>query len=172
MMFSRKWAMPNPETFAVPPIREFVRKYLANAAVSVDPFARNSKLALLTNDLDPGTEAGSHADAEDWLKALAGEGAFLADVALFDPPYSPDQMARAYQKVRLKKDRGGSRNSETYRRVRDALLPVLAPAAVVLSFGWNTAGMGKGRGFEIVEIMAVCHGGAHNDTLCVAEVRK
>lgn len=31
--------------------------------------------------------------------------------------------------------------------------------------------MGKERGFEILEILLVCHGGAHNDTICLAERR-
>lgn len=42
---------------------------------------------------------------------------------------------------------------------------------IVLSFGWNTVGMGKNRKFEIIEILMVCHGGMHNDTICLAEKR-
>jgi len=57
------------------------------------------------------------------------------------------------------------------QRCRDAAMHILSDDAVVLSFGWNTVGMGKTRGFEIVEIMLVCHGGAHNDTICLAERR-
>ena len=29
--------------------------------------------------------------------------------------------------------------------------------------------MGKNRGFEIVEILLVAHGGHHNDTICTVE---
>lgn len=58
-----------------------------------------------------------------------------------------------------------------YQRVRNAAMGLLADDAIVLSFGWNTVGMGKKRGFEIIEIMLVCHGGAHNDTICIAERR-
>jgi hypothetical protein len=29
--------------------------------------------------------------------------------------------------------------------------------------------MGKKHGFEIIEVMLVAHGGAHNDTICMAE---
>lgn len=39
----------------------------------------------------------------------------------------------------------------------------------MLSFGWNSVGMGRKHSFEIVEILMVCHGGMHNDTICVAE---
>jgi hypothetical protein len=40
-----------------------------------------------------------------------------------------------------------------------------------LHFGWHTNGMGKGRAFKIDEIMLVAHGGAHNDTICMAETK-
>lgn len=39
--FSRVWAMPSRDTFSVPPIGDFVRRYLSVAEVPVDPFARN-----------------------------------------------------------------------------------------------------------------------------------
>ena len=58
-----------------------------------------------------------------------------------------------------------------YQRVRDALIEVLTDDAVVLSFGWNSVGMGVGRRFKQAEILLVCHGGAHNDTVCLAERR-
>lgn len=170
MIFSREWANPNHETFSMKPVREFVLRYLREGALSLDPFARNSRLASFTNDIDPDTRAADHMDAEEWLKLLGRQGVKV-EVALFDPPYSPRQLAECYKKSRKAEDRGGSRNGEMYARVRDALLPVLTAGAVVLSFGWNTNGMGLGRGFEPVELLVVRHGGAHNDTLCLAERR-
>ena len=38
-----------------------------------------------------------------------------------------------------------------------------------ISFGWNSNGFGKRRGFEIVEIMLVAHGTHHNDTIVTVE---
>ena len=38
-----------------------------------------------------------------------------------------------------------------------------------ISFGCNTCGLGKSRGFEITRILMVCHGGMHNDTICTVE---
>ncbi len=62
-----------------------------------------------------------------------------------------------------------TQNAALYARVRNAIKPLLTPGAIVLSFGWNSAGMGLGRGFELIELMTVCHGAAHNDTICIAE---
>ena len=43
---------------------------------------------------------------------------------------------------------------------------------IVLSCGWNSMGIGKTRGFEIIEILLVAHGGAKNDTIVTVEVKK
>ena len=39
----------------------------------------------------------------------------------------------------------------------------------VISFGWNSGGIGKKYGFEIKKILLVAHGGWDNDTICVVE---
>lgn len=41
----------------------------------------------------------------------------------------------------------------------------------VLSFGWNSTGLGKKRGFSLVDLLVINHGGSHNDTICIAEER-
>lgn len=58
-----------------------------------------------------------------------------------------------------------------YRRVRNALDVLLPHGGVALSFGWNSSGFGRERGYAMREILIVCHGGAHNDTICTAEVK-
>lgn len=166
MTFTREWAMPSPDTFSIPPIGLFVRKHLAG--VSVDPFARNGKLATVTNDLNPNTTAEFHMDAVAFLDMLREKGT-KADVVLIDPPYSPRQISECYAEAGLKCGMKDTQNAALYKRVKDAANGIVAEGGVVLSFGWNSSGMGKGRGYAIEEILIVCHGGAHNDTICVAE---
>ena len=168
MIFSRAWAMPNKDTFSVAPIGAFVKKYLAQSRVSVDPFARNKAWATYTNDLNPSTSAQRHLDAEVFLHQLDAEGV-RADLIILDPPYSPRQISECYTEVGMKVTMKDTQSAVLYQRVRDAASRVIAEGGVVLSFGWNTVGMGKNRGFEIVEILLCCHGGAHNDTICMAE---
>ena len=168
MKFSRKWAMPNHDTFTVPPIGEFVKHYLDKSVVSIDPFARNKKWASFTNDLNPATEAEYHMDAEAFLKMLSVEKV-TADLVIFDPPYSPRQISECYKSIGMEVGMKETQSAILYQRVRNAIIPVLEPKGIVLSFGWNTVGMGKKHGFKIKEIMLVCHGGAHNDTICLAE---
>lgn len=169
MMFSRAWAMPNGNTFTVRPIGEFVQKYLGRAERSIDPFARNNRWATFTNDINPNTSAEWHMDAEAFLQAMAADGVKNLNLAILDPPYSPRQISECYKEIGKPVTMADTQNAALYKRVKTALLPLLAPDAVVLSFGWNSAGMGKG--FELIEVMLVAHGGAHNDTICLAEKR-
>jgi hypothetical protein len=168
--FSRVWAMPNSETFSVKPIGDFVQRYLSASKVSIDPFSRNKRWATHTNDLNPKTEAEHHMDAEDFLRMLAAQGV-KADLIIFDPPYSPRQISECYMEAGIKCGTKETQNAALYSRVKNAMAEVLTDDAIVLSFGWNSAGMGKKHGFEQIEIMLVCHGAAHNDTICLAERR-
>jgi hypothetical protein len=168
IQFSRCFAMPNAETFSIRPISEFVKRYMAEAKVSVDPFARNRDWATYTNDINPSTSAQCHQDAEAFLAELAGRSVTV-DLALFDPPYSPRQVSEHYKAAGRVVTGEDTQNGRLYKRVRDALDRVVRPGGVVLSFGWQSVGMGIGRSYGLIETMLVAHGGGHNDTICIAE---
>jgi hypothetical protein len=168
ILFSRHWAMPTPDTFNCPPIKDFVRKYFSESKVSFDPFARNSQLATYRNDINPNTSADYHMDAEEFCNWMRG-CLVKPDLGLFDPPYSPRQISECYKSFGQEVTTEDTQNSRLYSRVRSALAPMISPGGIVLSFGWNSVGMGYKHGFEQIEIMLVCHGGAHNDTICLAE---
>lgn len=169
--FNRVFAMPNANTFSIKPIGDFVRRYLAASTISVDPFARDKTWATHTNELNPATAATHHIDAEAFLRLL-GEQKVRVDLGVFDPPYSPRQISECYKSVGLEVGMKGTQNGALYKRVRDALDPLVEPGGVVLSFGWQSAGMGKTRGYEIEEILLVNHGGGHNDTIRIAERKR
>lgn len=169
MKFSRIFAMPNHETFSIKPIGEFVNRWRNEIkGIGIDPFARNKKLVEYTNDLDPNTSAEYHLDAEEFCNNFLWHSTKF-NFALFDPPYSPRQIAECYKEFGREVTKEDTQNAVMYNRVRDALHKILLPNAVVLSFGWSSNGMGKIRGYEIEEILLVAHGGAHNDTICIAE---
>lgn len=162
--------MPNAETFSIKPIGEFVQRYLMASTVSVDPFARNRDWATYTNDINPGTRAQSHQDAETFLTDLAAKN-INVDLGLFDPPYSPRQISEHYRSAGLTVTQEDTQSARLYRRVRNALDKIVSPGGIVLSFGWQSAGMGVNRGYNLIETMLVTHGGAHNDTICIAEIK-
>ena len=164
MNISRAWAMPNADTFSVPVIGELVKKYMSG--VSVDPFARNKRWATHTNDLNPTTSAEHHMDAVEFMEMLSDKG-IKADVLILDPPYSPRQVTECYADAGLKATAMDT-SANFYSRMRRAARRLCKQGTIVLSFGWNSCGMGEG--FSTKEILLVAHGGAHNDTICTVEV--
>lgn len=167
MMIQRQWAMPSADTFSIPCVSALLDKYLKECAVVVDPFARNSTRGTLRNDLNPQTTAEHHMDARDFCRVLRDRG-IVADAVLFDPPYSPRQIAECYAGIGKKVTREDTQNARTNREVRSELTALLRPGGVAISFGWNSGGFG-GASYATEEIMLVPHGGAHNDTIVVVE---
>lgn len=98
MIINKKWSMPNSETFSIKPIRELIDKYREEGMVIVDPFARNSDIGTITNDLDPDTRAMYHKDATDFLRGLSDN---IADIVLYDPPYSSRQVSESYKSLEV-----------------------------------------------------------------------
>lgn len=123
-------------------------------------------MATYTNDLNPETTAQYHIDAVEFLESLYRKG-MSADTILFDPPYSPRQISECYAAAGKKAGMVDTQNSALYAKCRTAIKKICSPGSIVLSFGWNSCGMGKE--WQTEEIMLVAHGGAHNDTICLAQ---
>lgn len=176
LSISREWAMPNHNTFSIKPIKELISRHilLQNARMMLihndgwlDPFSRNSpfKSETTTNDLSTEFDADYHMEALDFLNLYRDNSA--AGV-LFDPPYSPRQISECYKSIGLAVHMKDTQAS-FYSARKDAAARVIMPGGLALCFGWNSQGMGKSRGFELIEILLVAHGGAHNDTICTVE---
>lgn len=162
----RQWAMPNKNTFDIKPIKELIQSELTNGTW-IDPFANQNKLASITNDLNPAFDTDYHMDALDFLKTFQNES---VDGVLYDPPYSPRQVTECYQGV------GMNVTSETTRasfwgNQKKEISRIVKLGGKVITFGWNSGGIGRKYGFEITRILLVPHGGWHNDTICTVEVK-
>ena len=136
--------------------------------IIVDPFANDCKYGTITNDLNPKYNTTYNLDALDFLKLIDSNS---VDVVLYDPPYSPRQVKECYEGMGLTITAEQTKASFRARHL-DEIARILKPGGVCLSFGWNTNGVGKKRGFEIIEILIVPHGGSKNDTLCTVEVKQ
>lgn len=163
MKISTAWAMPNRWTFQIPPIAAFLDRWLAlPGMVVIDPFCGTSKRAQFCNDLGLGGR-----DAAAWCEALMWDLEGACDAVLFDPPYSPRQISECYKSIGRAATTTDTQNAALYSRVRKPLAGLLKPGGIALSFGWQSSGFGKAWPTE--EILLVQHGGAHNDTICVAQ---
>lgn len=160
----RVWAMPNSNTFSIKPIRELIGEYCTFAGW-VDPFARNSQLCELTNDLNPETTAEFHMDALEFLKLINTDS---VDGVLYDPPYSPRQIKECYDGVG-RAISSADTSAAFWGNQKKEIGRIVKSGGYVISFGWNSGGIGKKYGFEIEEILLVAHGGWHNDTICTVE---
>ena len=158
-LITRTWAMPSPTTFSIRPISELLDRWLAGCEVIIDPFSGDSLRGTLRNDLRDGVEATA------WLASLHCQ----ADAVLFDPPYSPRQISEAYKRVGLAVGIRETQNARLYKDAKDGLDRLLKPGGIAICCGWNSAGFGKTRGYEMLEILLVAHGGAHNDTIVTVE---
>ena len=164
MLIERKWAMPSAETFKIKPIAELLKRYKAGGGW-IDPFAGKNSPAEITNDLNPKLPTKYHLEAIDFLKQLKGSN---YAGGLYDPPYSLRQIMECYEGIGCKIDKKWA-TTKFYSEAKTYLADKIKPNGYVISFGWNSIGMGKKRGFEIVEILLVSHGRLHNDTICTVE---
>lgn len=160
---NRAWAMPNKNTFSIKPIRELIDRHLYGK--SIDPFANENKLATVTNDLNADYDTDYHMDALDFLKTFEDES---VDVVLFDPPYSPRQVSECYKSMDMTVNFQTTQAS-FWGNLKKEVSRIVKPNGKVLTFSWNSGGIGKKAGFEIVEILLVAHGGWHNDTIVTVE---
>ena len=162
---SRETAPPSAWTFRIRPIRDFLQRHMIDGGERcVDPFAGNNSPARYTNDQHPERRAFCHMDSEAYCQSLIGPFAGV----LFDPPYSYRQVSEHYKELG-RKARSLDTSANFYNRVMNAICDKIEPGGYALSFGWNSNGFGKNRGFELVEVLIVAHGQHHNDTICIAE---
>jgi predicted methyltransferase len=167
MIFNKHWEMPNSNTFDIRCIKAFIERYNDSNLISIDPFANKNRIAKITNDIDPSMDTTYHLDAHEFLKQFEDKS---IDIVLFDPPYSPRQISECYKKLGLSVNMQTTQSS-FWSKLKDEISRIVKPGGIVLSFGWNSGGVGKKRGFEMLEIMLVAHGGQHNDTICTAEIK-
>lgn len=165
--FERIWAMPNKNTFEILPIKNLISEEVSLEKLWIDPFANRNKIASITNDLNPEFDTDHHLDALDFLKLFDDAS---VDRVLYDPPYSPRQVSECYKNI------GHNATNETTRASfwgnhKREISRIIKPGGKVITFGWNSGGIGSKYGFEIKRILLVPHGGWHNDTICTVEVK-
>ena len=145
MIINRFWAMPNHQTFKIPCIKQILKDELNNEYLDPFPYPFET----------------------DGLKLLKKTKSNSIKNLVFDPPYSLRQLKEMYN------SKGNSLTQhETkyyWKDLRDQIARVMKVGGKIISFGWNSTGIGKTRGFEIKRIWLICHGGHHNDTIITLE---
>jgi signal peptidase I len=149
---------PKRYTFEQPKLKLWVEKWCRGKVLNL--FAGTTKLNVVEVRVDIYKDAPAdyHMDSFDFVTRWKGEP---FDTVILDPPYN----------IRKAREKYGERYIGKFTKLKNALPYILSPNARVITFGYDTVGMSKSRGFEKVAICLVCHGGDHNDTLCLVEER-
>lgn len=162
----RVWAMPNKNTFDIKPINQLIKEELTDG-LWIDPFANKNKYATITNDLSLEFDTDYHLDAFEFMK-MFDTGS--VDGVLYDPPYSPRQVSECYNNVGYNVTWDTTKASFWGNHKRE-ISRIVKIGGKVITFGWNSGGIGYKYGFEIERILLVPHGGWHNDTICTVEIK-
>lgn len=163
----RIWSMPNKNTFEITPIKALLAEEVDLSKYWIDPFANKNKIASVTNDLSIEYDTDYHLDALDFLKIFENSS---VDGVLYDPPYSPRQVSECYNDVGYTVTWDTTKASFWGNHKRE-ISRIVKIGGKVITFGWNSGGIGYKYGFEIERILLVPHGGWHNDTICTVEVK-
>lgn len=159
----RIFAMPNKWTFTIPPIKKLLNREVTG--ISVDPFSGKSDIAKIRNDLNPDSNSQYHEDSLEFLKKLKP---LFADTVLLDGPYTPGQMKECYNSLKLKLT-----NYQTCQRyfaeVKNEIARITKIGGKVITFGYNSNGLGFVRGFAKELVLLIAHGAGHNDTIMTIE---
>ena len=161
MLLSREWVMPSQWTFRMKPVKRLLRKYEVGDKWA-DPFAGLTSPAEYRNDIEARPEVTHVGDGLDFLRGLKNESVVGV---LFDPPYSVEQCLRCY----TPKQNGTAGRAEYWAKCKDEIARIIQPDGWVISFAWDSTGCGLSRGFELAEVLLLCHGACHNDTIITVE---
>lgn len=163
MEISRVWIMPSKWTFTMVPVKKLFVKYNVGPDYA-DPFSGENSPAQFTNDIE-GRGNKFQLDGLEFLKMFKDNSVFGV---LFDPPYSVEQCLRKY----TPKYNGTAGRAEYWAKCKDEIQRIVKPGGLVMSFCWDSTGIGKGRDFKLIEVMLLCHGACHNDTIVTIERAK
>lgn len=160
-------------TFTIKPIRELLQREVGSGmfmkGLWIDPFCGENSPAQKKNDLnDKNTFAQTHMDALQFLKTIPSDS---ADGVLFDPPYSITQAKQCYEGFGMDKLDVKPTSMKYWGDCKSEIARILKNGGKAICFGWTSMGIGINRGFTMVEILLVPHGGSKNDTICTIEVK-
>lgn len=147
---------PKSYTFEMPKLRKW-QEQLAKGKV-LNLFAGKVKLNCneVRVDIDLNAPADYHMDAYDFVKQWRGKP---FDTVILDPPYNLRKAMEKYD----------GRFIHRFTRLKNALPSIMRVGGIVITYGYDTTGMGVRRGFVKEGVGMINHSGAHKDTLIVIE---
>jgi len=149
---------PRRYTFEQPRLKEWTESWCSGKVLNL--FAGKTLLSVdeVRVDIDEECPADHHMDAECFVE-MAIDANVMFDTIVFDPPYN----------LRKSREKYGGRYIGKLTKIKNLLSSIMPVGGKVISFGYDSVGMAAKRGFKKTAICLVCHGGDHNDTICVVD---
>lgn len=156
MNFTYLCQPPKRYTFEQPKLKKWCEEWSKGKVLNL--FAGTTKMNLdeYRVDIDASTNPDFCGDAFEFVTTTT----IKFDTIILDPPYN----------LRKSREKYGGRFIGSFTKIKNELVRIINDGGRVITFGYDTVGMSRSRGFEKVAICVVCHNGDHNDTLCLVEV--
>lgn len=147
---------PKRYTFEQPRVKSWVESMCRGKVLNL--FAGKVLLNAdeIRNDIDLTMPADFHQDAYELVCAFPS---YSFDTIVLDPPYSLRKSREKYE----------GRCIGSFTKIKNELPRILRAGGRVITFGYDSVGMAKKRGFSKVAILLICHSGDHDDTIAVVE---
>lgn len=152
-------------TFRNKRIRHWVESQVDGLVLNLFAGETNLNCNEIRNDMREEIPADHHFDAlkfvEYWKYYESVKQKPLFSSVVLDPPYSYRKSMEMYDGA----------IASTFTHMINVLPDIMTPNGNVITFGYQSNVMGKGRGFEPEHILLMSHGGAIHDTIAVNERR-
>lgn len=150
---------PKKYTFEMPKLKQWTIQNCKGETLNL--FAGKTVLYGVKEtrvDLNKEMPADYYMDAYEFV-LMAIKNGWKYDTVIFDPPYNLRKSREKYFGV----------FTSQLRKIKTELSKIVNIGGQVISYGYDTIGMGRQRGFDLIHVCVVCHAGDHNDTLCIIE---
>lgn len=146
---------PAKWTFEQDKLKKWVESYCIGRVLNL--FAGKIRLAVNEFRVDKSNEFSPNwcGDAFEFIKNTD----MKFDTIVLDPPYNLRKAREKYE----------GRYVGSLTKIKNKLDNIITDKGRVISFGYDTVGMGNIRGYAKIAICVVCHNGDHNDTLGLVE---
>lgn len=108
-------------------------------------------------------------DALEFLKMFDDAS---VDVVLYDPPFSIHQAQECYKSYGAERLKTQPSSMKYWGDCKNEVARILKIDGIAICCGWSSNGIGINRGFEMLEVLLVPHGGSKNDTIVTVEVKR
>ena len=146
---------PRKYTFEQPRLKEWTESFCTGKVLNL--FAGKVRLNCHEFRVDISDEFHPDymGDAYEFVKTT--ERKF--DTIILDPPYN----------LRKAREKYNGKYIGSFTKIKNSIPRLLEPGGLVITFGYDSVGMSRKRGFKKIAICLVCHNGDHNDTIVVVE---